>query len=134
VGVFFGLQKSDSDNLRFHTVELWREPENWRLLWCKYDQQGKIVEPANWAEAVISDIDFEEELSIEISVGKSGFPEISFGDNRLPRSKWNLATEARDFIANNSRELQSLYAGRIGVIHHHGITRTESSRLLYLQN
>lgn len=150
-GIFFRLRKTgdgpDGSSFDFQTIEIHNLPtasgspssavENDRsdestsvaVIWCAYDtqQQNRVV-LAETSQQVSSHV----EQTLEITIGRSGFPEINLNGQHLPPSRWTISREARDFVAANLEQLPVFYAGRIGIVQHDQRTLIPTSKLMYL--
>lgn len=159
-GVFFGLRRTHNENWAFYAVELLAsnssdDGRTATLLWSKYSEPASQVStpidtserptpeelevpPATFTERIDlaqtrSPIPMElpANTQLELSLGRSAFPVISLNGSPLPEHLWHISNPGRQQINKGTHEVAELYSGHIGVIHHRGITRIESSRLLY---
>lgn len=130
-GVFFRFRKTAPATFSFQTIEIQaNSPGQTTLLWCDY-QDSHLREPVILAETNLA-LDIKQDCELEILVGRSGFPDISLDGQRIPKSHWILSKEARDFVVTNTEQLSEVYAGRIGILHHRGLTEVQSAQLMYL--
>ena len=103
------------------------------LRWRDYLASDNLQDHVNLAETIwIGDL--IENIEIEVTVGRTGFPNVVLNGRSLPKSDWTLSKEAREFVVTNVEQLFDVYAGRIGVMHHGGTTTVKKSQLRYLSN
>lgn len=153
-GIFFRLRKTgdatEGSSFTFQSIEVHEPPatpdgtmnappnenaadsngsSSVAVIWCAYDtqQQDRVV-----LAETSTQISGHDEVTLEVIVGRSGFPEIYLNGEHLPPSKWTLSREARDFVAANLEQLPVFYSGRIGIVQHGQRTSIPNSKLMYL--
>lgn len=133
-GIFFALRKAGDKEHSFQTLEI-QSDENAShdlLSWCFYENPNTKHSPLGLADAIIPRC--TERVEFDLTLGRSGFPEIKLDGQPMPESKWKFAKEGRDILATNTAQIPERYAGRIGVIHRGGKTTIQSTQIKYLEN
>lgn len=130
-GIFFRLRKTEETEIEFQTIEIRSiEANRGILVWCLY-RTGSLEEPIVLAEAPF-ELSENGRNTLEVTLGRTGFPIMECNGRRMPQSRWELSKEAREFVVTNVKQLPDVSAGRIGILQHGGSTLAKSE-LLYLK-
>ena len=148
-GVFFQGQKTRSDESsvgRFQTVELKlgqlkpnseasRNPD--RLTWSLWTatRRGKQLTATS---TPLAEIDVQLNVDapnqqLELTIGRTGMPEIKFNGDKLHESMWQLTREARNLQRLSPTQLPTTFLGRLGLVSRKGKHTFERPQLAYLQ-
>jgi serine/threonine protein kinase len=90
------------------------------LLWsyyCYYQEPsgGYRCEYEQWAETPLVLPAVSEAARLEVALGRSGFPEVTWNGQLLSEARWTLSTDARSMSQLTHDELQRAYLGRLGI-------------------
>jgi hypothetical protein len=70
--------------------------------------------------------------TLQVVLGRSGFPEVQWNGRTLPQAAWTLSIDARRHISGPPDSVGSMYLGRLGLISLGGQTTFSSPQLAYL--
>jgi hypothetical protein len=107
-----------------------------RLLWSGWEAHAEAggfdLQRTPWAEVEVAPVPSGSGCSLVVRLGRQGFPEIEFNQQRLDENRWSYASEARQRQALATERLALAARGRLGVIHTAGTIRYRRPELAYL--
>jgi serine/threonine protein kinase len=107
-----------------------------RLLWSGWEaqpEQGRFdLQRTPWAEVEVPPVPSGLGCSLVVRLGRQGFPEVEFNQQRLDENRWSYASEARQRQALAKERLAVAARGRLGVIHAAGTIHYRCPELAYL--
>ena len=141
-GVFFqGHYLENRPNVyEFQSLELRppdvdRDPPVRRLLWSRWelvDDSGKLSAHRDpWAEAEIEWSSAPKGQTMQVTLGRRGFPEVSWNGRPIAEDRWELSTAGRRQASISAEQVQQQNLGRLGLINSGGTTIFLRPRLTY---
>jgi serine/threonine protein kinase len=141
IGVFFKYRPHKTEAAVVHpfqVIELARsDTDGYRLLWSHYLFHSKPhevfgCEYTPWAEVSTAAPVRRGEAELEVTLGRTGFPEVRWNGDPLSEGRWTLSWQARHMSQLTRDELQRAYLGRLGVFARSATATFSQLQLCYL--
>jgi serine/threonine protein kinase len=122
----------------FQVIELAPgEVEGFQLLWSHYRfyenaDASYELEYTPWAEASIEFSPPSQPGQLEVTLGRTGFPEVSWNGTALHSPEWTISWQARQASGQTRDALQHAYLGQLGVFARAATASFSQLQLLYL--
>ncbi len=140
-GIFFRFQLRHPKGVgefEFHSIEMQTVPERGSLVrWNSYrvpTDESIAGSSLALAEASWTSLEPHQAYTMDVTLGRVGFPEIVIDGQSLTESAWDVSREARDLMFTSPAQIRVNFLGRIGLFHTGGRTTFGPSRLMYLDD
>ena len=140
-GFFFNYRPQKTDDGRVHSfqaIEILRDDSNrFRIAWSRFrlidlGDEGLRREHHAWAETAVEANSMTQRDAVQVTLGVTGFPQVTWHDDVIPQSGWTLTWEARHMSQLTRDELPNAYLARLGLLVSSTSASFHHTQLMYL--
>lgn len=141
VGVFFRyrpFRRFERLWYPFQTIEWTRTSDDKTALeWNQYrfseqDDASFVPEVTHLARVTIEPEQEDRSPSLQVTLGRVGFPEVRWNDQPMRSTSWSVEFEGRHMAQLTRDDLRRNYLGRLGVFVHNAAVGFRRTQLAYL--